>query len=106
MDRAAEGRRPFVGASVLYVLSTEDAARCAMAAGQAERRAEAQMHAGQKLPAIVTRIFEGVPGTIPNVNLQVFPDGPGSMFFVLAIPYNSRGMVTGSWSWPDDQVLP
>jgi hypothetical protein len=101
MDERGGDRLPFIGATVLYILSSEDAARCALAAGQSDRVAEARMQAGQRLPAIVTKVFQPAAGFSASVNAQVFPDGPGTMFSVTGVPYNSIGMLTGSWSWPD-----
>lgn len=96
------GRLPFVAEPVLYILSAEDAMKAAMASGQADRVPEAHMRAGQALPGMVTKVWFAPPGAMPNVNVRVFPDGPGGAFAVLAIPFDSTRTRTGTWSFADE----
>jgi hypothetical protein len=65
----------------------------------AEKDTELQsngIHAGDVLPAIVTRAWKNDAGQVTGVNLKVFVDGPHNGWVTSV----QEGTADGTWSWP------
>lgn len=84
---------PTVGRTMHYTLNAGDVARIEYARQQGINEGN-NVTVGDVLPAVVTRVWGEGEGTL--LNLQVFLDGPDSLW-VTSRPF---GEDPGCWTWP------